>query len=1038
MEKQKRNIVEWAMHYRHIVILITCCLMAFGVYSLGEMNKNEFPDFVIRQGVVVAVYPGATASEVEQQLTKPLEHYIFSYKEVNKAKTVSYSRNGMAIIQVELNDELNDKDEFWSKFKHGINEFKGSLPSGVLAVVVKDDFGDSSALLITMESQDKTYRELHDYMNALQDSLRKIESVGRMTVTGEQQEQISIYLDEQRLTHYGMSDQTIALSLMSKGLITTAGQLKDRHHNSPLYVARTMNAAADVEQQIVYSDAKGNVVRLKDVATVRREYAPLTNYVTNNGTKCLVLSVEMKKGRNIVDMGQKIYSALDHFQATLPQSVTLFKITDQAKVVSDSVWNFLRELLIAIVAVIIVVVLLMPLRVALVASSTIPITIFIALSIFNAFHIELNTVTLAALIVTLGMIVDNSIVIIDSYVEQLAEGKSRWHASIDSAQHFFKSILSATLAISVTFFPFLMVMTGNFHDFLLSFPWAITIILLVSLAVAELVVPFLQFYFIRRPLAETGSKKQKSGFLDLMQKGYDRLIGLCFRHPYLTLGAGALSIVAGILMMRSLPQRLMPAAERNQFAIEIYLPTGTAVSLTALVADSIESVLQQDPRVVSIASFKGMASPRFQTGYAPQFAGENYAQFIVNTTDDKATVEVLEKYRPLLQDAFPEAYVKFKQLAYGTDANPVEVRITGDDWQQLKAVSDTLTALLRLMPELNLVRSDLKEPLVATEITLDTDRAARLGLSAATTELSMALRYNSQGITVGNIWQDDYNIPVRLKTEHSNQADRQTVEEEQLPAVGGLGSAALRQVATVSVRPEDGQISHRNGLRTITIMAEVAQGLNSTAVNQKVISRLSDKQKAYAPTGISISYGGESESNAENMPKIVAALAIAVMIIFFILLGHFRRISTAVLLLASLLLTLFGTAAGIMVQGVDFSLTSILGIVSLMGILVRNAIIMYDYAEELRNLEGMKARDAIFTSAKRRMRPIFLTSAAASMGVIPMILSKSSLWMPMGVVICYGTLITMVFILTILPVAYWLMMSGSTKKRELNNALEQQ
>ena len=746
----------------------------------------------------------------------------------------------------------------------------------------------------------------------------------------------------------------------------------------------------------------------------------------------------MKKDRSITDMGKEIDRTLQQFEATLPQSVSLFKITDQAKVVGDSVWNFLRELLIAIVAVTIVVVLLMPLRVALVASSTIPITIFIALSIFNAFHIELNTVTLAALIVTLGMIVDNSIVIIDSYVEQLAEGKSRWHASIDSAQHFFKSILSATLAISVTFFPFLMVMTGNFHDFLLSFPWAITIILLVSLAVAELVVPFLQFYFIRRPLAETGSKKQKSGFLDLMQKGYDRLIGLCFRHPYLTLGTGALSIVAGILMMRSLPQRLMPAAERNQFAIEIYLPTGTAVSLTALVADSIESVLQQDPRVVSIASFKGMASPRFQTGYAPQFAGENYAQFIVNTTDDKATVEVLEKYRPLLQDAFPEAYVKFKQLAYGTDANPVEVRITGDDWQQLKAVSDTLTALLRLMPELNLVRSDLKEPLVATEITLDTDRAARLGLSAATTELSMALRYNSQGITVGNIWQDDYNIPVRLKTEHSNQADRQTVEEEQLPAVGGLGSAALRQVATVCVRPEDGQISHRNGLRTITIMAEVAQGLNSTAVNQKVISRLSDKQKAYAPTGISISYGGESESNAENMPKIVAALAIAVMIIFFILLGHFRRISTAVLLLASLLLTLFGTAAGIMVQGVDFSLTSILDIVSLMGILVRNAIIMYDYAEELRNLEGMKARDAIFTSAKRRMRPIFLTSAAASMGVIPMILSKSSLWMPMGVVICYGTLITMVFILTILPVAYWLMMSGSTKKRELNNALEQQ
>lgn len=1000
------------MNYRGIVILITACLMAFGMYALVRMNKNEFPDFTIRQGVVVAVYPGATAEDVEQQVTKPLERYIFSYKEVKKEKTVSYSRNGMSIVQVELNDDLNNKDEFWSKFKLGVQAFKSSLPGGVLAIVVKDDFGDASALLITMESQDKTYRELHDYMSDLQDSLSRIESVGRMTVVGMQKEQISVYLDADRLSHYGLNDKTIALSLLNKGFVTTAGTLKDGAYDSPIYVARALNTVSDVEQQIVFSDPRGKVVRLKDIATVRREYAPLSSYVTNNGTKCLVLSIEMKKDRSITDMGKEIDRTLQQFKATLPQSVSLFKITDQAKVVGDSVWNFLRELLIAILAVILVVILLMPLRVALVASSTIPITIFISLGIFHAFNIELNTVTLAALIVTLGMIVDNSIVIIDAYMEMIAEGKPRWQASIDSARHFFKSILSATLAISVTFFPFLITMTGTMRDFLLAFPWAISIVLFVSLAVAELVVPFLQYFFIRKPLG-SGRKGKSFNMLEFLQKYYNRLIDFCFRWPKATLAVGLGSIVLGVLLMRTLPQRLMPVAERNQFAVEIYLPTGTSVERTAAVADSLEHVLSQDDRVVSIASFKGMASPRFQAGYAPQFSGPNYAQFIVNTTDDKATVGVLQQYRPLWQDAFPDAYVKFKQLAYGTDANPVEVRLTGNDWALLKQAADTVTAFMRLMPELCLVRSDVKEPLVATQIALDPDRAARLGLSNATAEMAMALRYNAEGLTVGTVWDGDYDINVRLKGIHADSSVRSQVGNELIPLYGGLGSAPLRQVAGITPQWHDGQISHRNGLRTVTIMGEVAQGLNVTAVNKTLAHRLARVQ---LPQGVTLGYGGEAESNAENMPKILSGLLIAVTIIFFILLAHFRRIGTAVLLLFSLLLTLLGTAAGIWWQGVDFSLTSILGIVSLMGILVRNAIIMFDYANEL---QAAGDDHPTLHAAKRRMRPIFLTSAAASMGVVPMIISRSSLWMPMGAVICYGTLITMLFILTVLPIAYW-------------------
>ena len=283
-----------------------------------------------------------------------------------------------------------------------------------------------------------------------------------------------------------------------------------------------------VEQLVVYSDRSGNVVRLKDVAKIRREYPQPSSYVTNNGQKCLMLSVEMKKGRSITAMGADIEKVMDEFKSTLPSDVTIFTITDQTKVVNDSVVNFLHELLIAIAAVVIVIMLFLPMRVALVAASTIPISIFISLGLFYAFGIELNTVTLAALIVTLGMIVDNSIVIIDNYLEKIGEGMSRWHASIQSSTHFFRSIFSATLAISITFFPFLFIMTGMFHDFLLSFPWSITLILGISLLVASLLVPFMQFWFIRKPL-QTGGKG--FSFLDILQKYYNKLLDSLNIHP---------------------------------------------------------------------------------------------------------------------------------------------------------------------------------------------------------------------------------------------------------------------------------------------------------------------------------------------------------------------------------------------------------------------------------------------------------------------------------------------------------------------------
>lgn len=1031
--KKKRTMVEWAMHYRQIIILTTCCLIAFGIYSLPNMRKNEFPDFTIRQGIVVAVAPGNTSEEMVEQVTKPLEDYIFSYKEVKKEKTISKSRDGIVYIQVELNDDLNNKDEFWSKFKHGIATFKSQLPSNVLAVQVMDDFGDTSALLITMESEEKTYRELDEYMDVLQERLRRIPSVGRMSVSGLRKEQISIYIDPERLSQYGLGEKTLSLALMQKGFATTGGRVNAEGYTCPIYVAKSLNTLYDVQQQIIYTDPQSNNIRLKDVARVVKEYPQMESSITNNGKKCILLSVEMKKGQNIVKMGEDINAVLDNFQKELPQDVSLFRITDQSQVVGDSVVNFLRELLIAILAVVLVVMILLPMRVALVAASTIPITIFISLGLFQAFGIELNTVTLAALIVTLGMIVDNSIVIIDSYLEMIGEGCSRWHASIRSTMHFFKSIFSATLAISITFFPFLLTTTGMIHDFLLSFPWAITIVLGVSLLVATMLVPFMQFWFIRKPLQQKAGGKSFS-FLDLLQRYYNRLLDVCMAHPIYTLGIGLLSIVTGAVWLQHLPQQLMPFADRNQFAVEIFLPNGTRVEQTAEVADSLEHILRQDSRVVSVASFKGCASPRFQNSYAPQIAGSNFAQFIVNTTGNKETVELLDEYAPKYSNYFPNARIRFKQLSYSEAAYPIELRLSGENWQAVKQDAERIKEELHKIPGLILIQSDVNEPQAALNVVLHEDEASRLGISNLTVESTLAMRYNS-GIPLAQVWEGDYSIPIVLKGDNADNATLSAIGNEQIPAGNGLTTVPLRQVADVVPAWEDGQIVRRNGIYTITVQSELQRGENGMEKTGQIQNALKDFDLS---PGVSLKYGGDVEDNEDKMPPVMAGLMVAAVVIFFILVFHFKKVSIAALIFCSMLLCVFGTAAGIWIQGVDFSVTCVLGIVSLMGIIVRNGIIMIDYAEELRKTERLCVRDSIYHSARRRMRPIFLTSAAASMGVIPMILGGSGLWMPMGTVICYGTLITMLFLLTVLPAAYLLIFRGSSRKRAKAAMLEQQ
>ena len=995
-----------------ITFLLVGCLFVFGIYGLVHIPKQEFPEYTIRQGVVVGVYPGATSEEVEEQLAKPLEQFLMTYKEVKRSKTTSTSQNGMCYVMVELNDDVNDKDEVWSKVKHGLAAFKMQLPAGVAAVVTNDDFGDTSALLITLESDTRSYRELKGYMDDLSDRLRRIESVSNLRPYGVQQEQISVYADPERLAAYGIGEKTLSAALAAQGLTPLGGSVSNAETETPIHIAPSLAGEREVAEQIVWSDPEGHVLRVKDVARVVREYDDPDSYIRNNGHRCVLLSLEMQAGNNIVEYGREVDEVLHAFiEEELPADVSVQRIADQAKVVGDSVHSFLRDLFVAMAIIIVVMMLLFPLRSAIVAALTIPMSTFISVGMMYLCGIPLNTVTLAALVVVLGMIVDNSIVVIDGYLDYLGRGHSRWFAAVESAREFFPSLLLATICICMIFYPILFTMTGMMGDFLTWFPWTITINLMVSLLLAVMVIPFLEILII--PAVHVRRDGRRS-FTDRVHDVYRRVLAWTFRHGWLTISLGAASVAVSLLIATQLKFRMVPFADRDQFAVEIYLRPDTPLERTGAVADSVYRALRADDRVKSVTSFVGCSSPRFQMSYAPQIAGKNYAQFIVNTTSVDDTESILDEYADAWADRFPEAYVKFKQLDY-QNVPSLEFRFYGSDIDSLRAAADRLMARMRQMPELQWVHTDYEDPRAIAEVRLDPVTASQLGITRTVVAANMALA--SGDVAVGSVWEGDYRLPVVLKRdarlgERSLSDIGDTYVSSPMPGV----SVPLRQVADVEPAWSQSKIVHRNGMRCITATADLKRGANAMRMTSRISRMLKDEIPL--PPGVETELGGAHEFDAETLPPIAAGLSISLVIIFFFILVNFRKFGITLVVMASMSLCLFGAMVGLWIADFTIGLTSVLGFITLLGMIVRNVILMYQHAEDKRKVCHWSGKLAAYDAGKRRMVPIFLTTATTAVGVVPMMLGGSTFWAPVGVTIFAGGIGSLILVVTILPVLY--------------------
>ncbi len=1035
--KKSNTIIESAIKNKQLPLTLAAVLVIFGIYALFNMPRNEFPEFTIRQGLIVGYFPGATSSEVEEQLTSKVEQYLFSFEEVDKKKTYSYSRDGQMYIYVEITEKPDRAATaaFWNKLKNGVLLMKGMLPQGVQAIVVNSDFGSTSALLLAVESPDRPYKDLEKHVNNIEDELRKIPGLSKISHTGSLKEQISVYLDNNKLSKYGISTGMVMQALQKQGGVSATGELKGSTINIPVHTQHLYTNENDVAAQIIKTDQEGHILRLKDVAKIRREYQEPESFISTNGTSCIVISMEMQKGKNIVHFGREVDERLKSLSHTFPADIKLTKLADQPVVVAASINHFMKEFGIALVSVIIVTMLLLPFRVAAVASATIPITICATLSIMYALGLELNTVTLAALIIVLGIVVDDPIVVIDNHVEKLDEGLSIWESAVRSARELFPSVFTATLTIIATFTPLILFMVGVARDFVFDFPFTIIIALVLSLIISMLIVPYFNTIFIKKGLHDHSKPKEqdtekKKSLLDTLQKVYNRTIELSFRNSWVVILLALVAVAGGALMLAGIPQQLFPKVDRNQFAVEIYLPSGYNLKQTSQAVKQFEGVLSRDKRVVHYTSFTGTSSPRFHTVYAPNLPTRNYAQILVNTTSEEATEEILTEYEEKYRNMIPDAYIRMKQLTMISTQAPIEVRISGDSIPDLKAVAEKVINIARKNPDNIWVRTDYEEKQQGIRLNIHEDEAARLGFSKS--DISGAIAMNLQGLQATQVWEGDYAVDVIIKTPEEERKKAGDLNDLYITSPQTHQSVPLRQIASLVPDWTNGQIARRNGVRTLTVRIDTYHDL----VPADVLSTFKDQiDHLPLPEGVSVSYGGEREEMLRNIGPMGLSLLLSVIVIFLILLFHFTRFKLAALSLITMPLSLFGAALGLLLMNYPFGFTSFIGLLSLCGIVVRNGIILIDYAEELRKHHGLTVREAAIAAGERRLRPIFLTSAAAAVGVVPMIISRSSLWGPLGTVICFGLLFSMVLTLLVLPVLYWLFLRKEDTEagRELNN-----
>jgi len=1036
------NLSEWALANRPLVLFAMLAFALIGAWSYKHLGQSEDPPFTFKAMVVRTLWPGATAEQVSRQVTEPLEKALMNTGEYEFIR--SYSRPGESQVIFMARDSLRSRQipDLWYQVRKRVGDIRPTLPREIVGPFFNDEFGDTYGNIYALTGKGFDYAVMRDYADRIQLELQRVPDVGKIDLVGLQDEKVWIELSNTRLATLGVSMQQVQQALADQNAVTGTSFFETATDRVQLRVTGQFNDIEAIRQFPIR--AGDRTVHLGDIAEVKRGFAdPASPKMRFMGEEAIGLAVAMKDGGDILKLGANLDAEFERLQKTLPAGMQLRKVSDQPQSVEESVGEFVQVLTEAVVIVLLVSFFSLGLRTGLVVGVTIPLVLAMTFFVMHYFDIGLHKISLGALVLALGLLVDDAIIAVEMMATKMEQGYDRLRAASFAWESTAFPMLTGTLITAAGFLP-IATAASSTGEYTRSLFQVVTIALVVSWIAAVLFIPYLgdkmlPDLFNPQPpkpgslSARWHAKRQQwadrypalANLIAPPQHGHDhdpyqrpfyrsfrRFLDGCLRHRWWVIAATIALFVFSLMMFRFVPQQFFPDSTRPELMVDIELAEGASLRSTQAQAEKLEKLLSSREGIANYVSYVGTGSPRFYLPLDQQLPATNFAQFVVLAKDIKSRESTRDWLLHEVIPKFPDVQMRVTRLENGPPVGyPVQMRISGEHIEKVQAIARQVEAKVRENPHVMNVNLDWSEPSKVVRLVIDQERARALGVSSA--QVSQFLSSSLAGQSVSVYREGNRQIEMLLRGPADERNQLELLSSLSMPTANG-GSITLSQVATMEYGFEDGIIWHRNRLPTVTVRADISDGMQPLDVVHQILPTL-DGIRAELPSGYLLETGGTVEDSARGQNSIKAGMPLFLVVVATLLMLQLRSFSRAAMVLVTAPLGIIGATLFLLLFRAPFGFVALLGTIALAGMIMRNSVILIDQIQQ--DIDAGHDRwHSIIDATVRRFRPIVLTALAAVLAMIP--LSRSAFYGSMAISIMGGLIVGTVLTLVFLPALY--------------------
>ena len=1003
-------------------------ILLAGFQSYLNMPRAYDPGFVIRAAQVVTYFPGASPERVELLVSDKIEKVVQEIPELDFV--TSESRTGVSIIMVNIKESYKNMRPIWDNLRRKIDDVRGELPDGTIGPEVNDEFGDIYGIVITLTGEGYDYAELKDIADDTRDQFLYIDDVAKVDILGAQDERIFVEYSNTQLSKLNLSPSQLLQMLKGRNIIIPGGSIKLGNERIELEPSGNFQSVEEVRKTVISLPGSNEILYLSDIAEIKRGYVdPPASMVHSSGMKALGIAISMREGGNNIELGSHVRETLDHIKSSYPYGVEFEVINFSPTEVENKVNSFASSLVQAILVVAAVMLLSLGFRTGLIVAFLIPASMLVAMLLMSVFNIGLDQISLAALIIALGMLVDNGIVMTESIMVSMSAGKKPIDAAIESANELRVPLLTSSLTTAAAFLPIFLA-ESNIGEFTASLFKVVTITLLSSWLLSLTIIPLLCVSFLK-------VGQQTTSYDSTFYNGYRKFLTVLLRFRISTLVFTVLLFASAIFGLKYVPNIFFPPSDRLYFTVELTLPMGTAIERTEDVTSSFENFIsenltvdspenensseegQRDEGVTNWISYIGSGGTRFVLSHNPEPPGSNYALLVLNTTSSEVIDELIERLNDYAFDHFPDVLINAKRISSAAAVkNPVEVRLYGNDTDALFHIMEETKAEMKKIDGLQNITDDWGQRIKKLVVKINQQRALRVGVTNE--DIAVSLQSGLSGLELTQYREDDKVIPVIFRSVEADRHDIRKLQSLTIYSQAKGTAIPLTQVADIEIVWEPAKILRRDRLKAITVGAQIKPGFTA-AEGFNALKPWLKESAPHWPFSFRYELGGDAESSQKGNQSIADKLPIAFFIIMFLLVAQFNSIRKSIIILTTIPLGLIGVTAGLLIGKSFFGFMTLLGIISLAGIVINNAIVLLERIQLEINELGLVPYEAIISAAQKRFRPILLTTATTVLGLLPLYFGGGEMWEPMAIAIMAGLLFSTLLTLGVVPVLYALL-----------------